>query len=48
MLFRSLRWVLVTPLRSLRQAGLASDGSAEHDAALDVAFAGTAYMLDGF
>jgi len=37
-----------TPLRSLRQAGLASGGSAGHDAALDAAFAGTAYMLDAF
>jgi hypothetical protein len=31
-----------TPLRSLRQVTLVSGGSAEHDAALDVAFAGTA------
>jgi len=37
-----------TPLRSLRQAGLASGGSAGHDTALDAAFAGTAYMLDAF
>jgi predicted acetyltransferase len=37
-----------TPLRSLRQVGLASGGPAEHDAALDAAFAGTAYMLDAF
>ena len=37
-----------TPLPSLHQAGLASGGSAEHDAALDAAFAGSAYMLDAF
>ena len=37
-----------TPVTTLRQAGLASGGSAEHDAALDAAFAGTAYMLDAF
>jgi len=37
-----------TPLLSLRQAGLARGGSPEDDAALDAAFAGTAYMLDAF
>jgi predicted acetyltransferase len=37
-----------TPLLSLRQAGLAGGGSPEDDAALDAAFAGTAYMLDAF
>jgi predicted acetyltransferase len=37
-----------TPPLSLRQAGLACGGSPEDDAALDVAFAGTAYMLDAF
>jgi hypothetical protein len=37
-----------TPLLSLRQAGLACGGSPEDDAALDAAFAGTAYMLDAF
>ena len=37
-----------TPLPSLHQAGLASGGSAEHGAALDAAFAGSAYMLDAF
>jgi predicted acetyltransferase len=37
-----------TPLATLRQAGLASGGSPADDAALDAAFAGTAYMLDSF
>ena len=37
-----------TPLSSLRQAGLAAGGSPEQDANLAAAFAGTAYMLDGF
>jgi predicted acetyltransferase len=37
-----------TPLVTLRQAGLASGGSAQDDAALDAAFAATPYMLDGF
>jgi Sterol carrier protein domain len=37
-----------TPLVTLRQAGLASGGKAEDDAALDAAFAATPYMLDGF
>jgi hypothetical protein len=37
-----------TPVVTLRQAGLASGGSPEDDAALDAAFAATAYMLDDF
>ncbi len=37
-----------TPVITLRQAGLASGGSPEHDAALDAAFAATPYMLDNF
>ena len=37
-----------TPLPSLRQAGLAVGGSPEQDGILAAAFAGTAYMLDGF
>jgi predicted acetyltransferase len=37
-----------TPLVTLRQAGLASGGTPEDDAALDAAFAATAYMLDSF
>ena len=37
-----------TPVTTLRQAGLASGGSSWDDAALDAAFAGTAYMLDAF
>jgi len=37
-----------TPLVTLRQAGLASGGSPEDDAALDAAFAATPYMLDNF
>jgi predicted acetyltransferase len=36
------------PLPSLRQAGLAAGGSPEQDGILAAAFAGTAYMLDGF
>jgi predicted acetyltransferase len=37
-----------TPVITLRQAGLASGGSPEHDAALDAAFAATPYLLDNF
>jgi len=37
-----------TPVSTLRQAGLAAGGSPPGDAALDAAFAGTAYMLDAF
>ena len=37
-----------TPVVTLRQAGLASGGSPEDDAALDAAFAATPYMLDNF
>jgi Sterol carrier protein domain len=37
-----------TPVITLRQAGLASGGSPEDDAALDAAFAATPYMLDNF
>jgi predicted acetyltransferase len=37
-----------TPLVTLRQAGLARGGTPEGDAALDAAFAATAYMLDSF
>ena len=37
-----------TPAVTLRQAGLASGGSPEDDAALDAAFAATPYMLDDF
>ncbi|HJY55693.1 MAG TPA: GNAT family N-acetyltransferase [Streptosporangiaceae bacterium] len=37
-----------TPVSTLRQAGLAAGGSPADDAALDSAFAGTAYMLDAF
>ncbi len=37
-----------TPVIVLRQAGLASGGSPEDDAALDAAFGAAAYMLDGF
>ncbi|HEX2819581.1 MAG TPA: GNAT family N-acetyltransferase, partial [Streptosporangiaceae bacterium] len=37
-----------TPVITLRQAGLASGGSPEHDAALDAAFAASPYMLDNF
>ena len=37
-----------TPVSTLRQASLAVGGSPADDAALDAAFAGTAYMLDSF
>jgi predicted acetyltransferase len=37
-----------TPLTTVRQLGLAVGGSPEQDAALEAAFAGTAYMLDAF
>jgi len=37
-----------TPLATLRQAGLAADGEPGADAALNEAFAGTAYMFDYF
>jgi predicted acetyltransferase len=37
-----------TPAVTLRQAGLASGGSPEDDAALDAAFAAASYMLDDF
>src|SRR5215470_15543236 len=37
-----------TPVTTLRQAGLAAGGTADGDAALDAAFAATAYMLDAF
>jgi predicted acetyltransferase len=37
-----------TPVATVRMAGLASGGSAESDAALDSAFAATAFMLDDF
>jgi predicted acetyltransferase len=37
-----------TPVATLRQAGLASGGSADGDAALDAAFGASAYMLDSF
>jgi predicted acetyltransferase len=37
-----------TPVAALRLAGLASGGSPDTDAALDAAFAATAYMLDDF
>ncbi len=37
-----------TPATTLRQAGLASGGSPEADAALDAAFGASAYMLDSF
>jgi GNAT superfamily N-acetyltransferase len=37
-----------TPVTALRLAGLASGGSPDSDAALDAAFAGTAFMLDDF
>jgi predicted acetyltransferase len=37
-----------TPVGTLRQAGLAADGSPADDAVLDAAFAGTAHMLDSF
>jgi predicted acetyltransferase len=37
-----------TPVIVLRQAGLATGGSPQDDAALDAAFGATAYMLDSF
>ncbi len=37
-----------TPVGTLRLSGLASGGSPDDDAALDAAFAATAYMLDDF
>jgi predicted acetyltransferase len=37
-----------TPMATLRQAGLAAGGDASADDALDSAFAGQAFMLDGF
>jgi hypothetical protein len=37
-----------TPVAALRQAGLAAGGTPAGDAALDAAFAATAYMLDAF
>ena len=37
-----------TPVTTVRQLGLAVGGSTEQDAALEAAFAGTAYMLDAF
>ena len=37
-----------TPVATLRLAGLASGGSPETDAALDAAFAATAFMVDDF
>jgi predicted acetyltransferase len=37
-----------TPVATLRQAGLASGGSPDGDAALDAAFGAAAYMLDSF
>ena len=37
-----------TPVAALRLAGLASGGSPDTDAALDAAFAATAYMVDDF
>jgi GNAT acetyltransferase-like protein len=37
-----------TPVTTVRQLGLAVGGSPEQDAALEAAFAGTAYMLDAF
>jgi predicted acetyltransferase len=37
-----------TPVATLRRAGLATGGTAGGDAALDGAFAATAFMLDGF
>ncbi len=37
-----------TPAGTLRLSGLASGGSPDDDAALDAAFAATAYMLDDF
>lgn len=37
-----------TPMGTLRGAGLVSGGAREHDAALDAAFTGDAYLLDYF
>jgi hypothetical protein len=37
-----------TPVVTLRQAGLASGGSPDDDAALAAAFAATPYALDSF
>ena len=37
-----------TPVGALRLSGLASGGASDDDAALDAAFAATAYMLDDF
>jgi predicted acetyltransferase len=37
-----------TPVASLRLAGLAAEGTADGDAALDAAFAANPYLLDGF
>jgi hypothetical protein len=37
-----------TPVGALRLSGLASGGAPDDDAALDAAFAATAYMLDDF
>jgi len=37
-----------TPLSTLRRAGLVTGGSPAHDALLDTAFAGDAYLLDYF
>jgi predicted acetyltransferase len=37
-----------TPVGALRLSGLASEGTPDDDAALDAAFAATAYMLDDF
>jgi len=37
-----------TPVGALRLSGLASGGTPDDDAALDAAFAATAYMLDDF
>ena len=36
------------PMATLRRAGLAAGGDASADDALDSAFAGQAFMLDGF
>ncbi len=37
-----------TPMHALRRTGLVRGGSPQHDAALDAAFAGDAYLLDYF
>jgi hypothetical protein len=37
-----------TPMATLRRAGLAAGGAAGADDALDSAFAGQAFLLDGF